>query len=467
MNTPNFPVFLKLENQPCLIIGGGEVALRKSRSLLKANAKVTVLAPEICRELDTLKNNRKIVHLETVFSDQDLTGCKLVIAATDDRGFNKKVSQQAQQRHIPVNVVDDPDLCSFIMPSVVERLPVQIAISTGGNSPVLARLLRAKLETLIPSSYGRLAYLMGRFRDRAKNQIPDFHQRRHFWENILQGSVAELLFSGQEEAAQNKLESFFDNPHQSLTKTGNVALIGCGPGDPDLLTFRALRLMQQADIVLYDRLVAPEIVDLTRKDAQRIYVGKKRDQHTLPQEDINDLLVRLAREGKQVVRLKGGDPFIFGRGGEEIEKLAAEGVSFQVVPGITAASGCSTYAGIPLTHRDYAQSCVFVTGHLKDGSVHMDWESLARKNQTIVIYMGLVGLNKICQELIAHGMETNMPVALIQQGTTVNQEVLTGTLQTLPGITKNRQINPPTLIIVGEVVQLHNTLRWFKPLQEL
>jgi len=349
------------------------------------------------------------------------------------------------------------------MPSVIERLPVQIAISTGGHSPVLARLLRAKLETLIPSSYGRLAELMGQFRDKAKQLLPDFHQRRHFWENILQGSVAELLFSGQEKAAKEKLESFFNNPEQSLTETGNVALIGCGPGDPDLLTFRALRLMQQADVVLYDRLVAPEIVDLVRKDAERVYVGKKRDQHMLPQEDINELLIRLAKEGKHVVRLKGGDPFIFGRGGEEIQSLASQGIPFQVVPGITAATGCASYAGIPLTHRDYAQSCIFVTGHLKDGSVDLDWKSLVHKNQTIVIYMGLMGLKKICEELIKHGMQNNMPVALIQQGTTVGQKVLIGTVQTLPHLAANQTIHPPTLIIVGEVVNLHETLGWYDP----
>lgn len=466
MFTPNFPVFLKLKNQPCLVIGGGEVALRKIRTLLKAEAKITVVAPELCDELVEMKKAAHIFHSHTVFSDQDLMDCKLVIAATNNRELNQHVSQLAHERNLPVNVVDDPELCSFIMPSVVERLPVQIAISTGGNSPVLARLLRAKLETLIPSSYGRLAELMGQFRDQVKNQIPDFHQRRHFWENILQGPVAELLFSGQRDAAQKKLESLLSNPEQSQTEAGNVALVGCGPGDPDLLTFRALRLMQQADVVLYDRLVAPAIVDLTRKDAERIYVGKQRDQHTIPQENINELLVRLAKEGKRVVRLKGGDPFIFGRGGEEIQSLASEGVSFQVVPGITAASGCASYAGIPLTHRDYAQSCLFVTGHLKDGSVDLDWESLAHENQTIVIYMGLVGLRKICQELIDHGMPENMPVALIQQGTTIDQKVLTGTLQTLAEIIEKQSIKPPTLIIVGEVVKLHDTLSWYEP-QEL
>ena len=465
MFTPNLPVFLKLKDQPCVVIGGGEVALRKIRTLLKSEARITVIAPEVCDEISEMASAGKIVHSQNVFTNDNLIGCKLVIAATNNRKLNKEVSELAQKHNIPVNVVDDPELCSFIMPSVVERLPVQIAISTGGNSPVLARLLRAKLETLIPSSYGRLATLMGRFRDRAKQQFPDLRKRRHFWESVLQGSVAELLFSGQEKAAHNQLESLFDKAEQAPTETGNVALVGCGPGDPDLLTFRALRLMQQADVILYDRLVSPEIVDLARKDAERIYVGKKRDQHTLPQESINELLIRLAKEGKRVVRLKGGDPFIFGRGGEEIESLSSEGISFQVVPGITAASGCASYAGIPLTHRDYAQSCVFVTGHMQDGSIELEWDSLVNDNQTIVIYMGLIGLRKICEQLIAHGMTKEMPVALIQQGTTPDQKVLIGSLDTLPDLVENLSelIKPPTLIIIGEVVKLHESLDWFEP----
>ncbi|MFK8067988.1 MAG: siroheme synthase CysG [Gammaproteobacteria bacterium] len=461
MFTPNLAVFLKLKDQTCVVVGGGEIALRKIRALLKTETTVIVIAPDLCNDVLTLVKTGQILHESSSFSEASLEKCNLVIAATNNKGLNRKISNLAQKNNVLVNVVDDPALCTFIMPSVIERLPVQIAISTGGNSPVLARLLRSKLETLIPSSYGKLASLMGQFREQAKQKIPDLKQRRNFWEHVLQSSVAELLFSGQEKTARLQLEKFIEKPDQILIKTGTVALIGCGPGDPDLLTFRALRLMQQADVILFDRLVSDQIVDLSRKDAERIYVGKKRDNHTLPQESINELLVRLAKEGKHVVRLKGGDPFIFGRGGEEIETLSDEGISFQVVPGITAASGCASYAGIPLTHRDYAQSCIFVTGHLKDGTVDLNWDSLAHENQTIVIYMGLIGLRTICVELIAHGMDQKMPVALIEQGTTSEQKNLIGTLETMPDLVESKTVKPPTLIIIGEVVKLNEKLNWF------
>jgi uroporphyrin-III C-methyltransferase/precorrin-2 dehydrogenase/sirohydrochlorin ferrochelatase len=286
-------------------------------------------------------------------------------------------------------------------------------------------------------------------------------KRRIFWENALEGVVAEKVLTGDEGSAEAMLQKMLAN--EDNIQRGEVYLVGAGPGDPDLLTFRALRLMQKADVVVYDNLVSKPIVEMTRRDAERIYVGKKRDDHTLRQEEINELLVRLAKEGKRVLRLKGGDPFIFGRGGEEIETLAAEGIPFQVVPGITAASGVASYAGIPLTHRDHAQSCMFVTGHLKDGTMNLDWAALARPKQTVVVYMGLHGLDTLCAKLIQHGMPDTTPIAIVQQGTTQNQRVFTGTLKTLPGIAEREKPQAPTLIIIGGVVTLREKLAWFHP----
>jgi len=457
------PIFLNLSDRPCLVVGGGDIASRKIRQLLKAGGKVTVVAPALCDEV-TAQADRKIInHIAETFADHHLDGMTLVIAATDDESINRKVSELAKSRNIPVNVVDNPKLCSFIMPSVVDRSPVQIAISTGGASPVLARLLRARLETMIPSSFGRLAELMGKSREMVRKRFPNMNERRRFWEHVLQGPVAEMLFAGQDKAALKTLEQQLNDESHTISNHGEVYLVGGGPGDPDLLTFRALRLMQQADVVLYDRLVAPEIVELVRKDAERIYVGKERDQHALPQEDINQLLVRLAKEGKRVLRLKGGDPFIFGRGGEEIESLSAEGIPFQVVPGITAAGGCASYAGIPLTHRDYAQSCIFVTGHLKDGTMNLNWNALIQPKQTIAVYMGTHGLEVLCSELVKRGLSENTPAAIVQQGTTQQQRVFIGTLKTLPEIPKQHEIKPPSMIIIGEVVKLHEKLAWFEP----
>lgn len=379
--------------------------------------------------------------------------------------MNQQVSSLCKARGIPVNVVDNPDLCGFIMPSIIDRTPVQIAISTGGASPVLARLLRARLETLIPSAYGRLAMLVEEFRGRVKARFSGTNNIRQFWEQILQGPIAEMLIAGKDSEARQALETAVEHGVAPANK-GEVYLVGAGPGDPDLLTFRALRLMQQADVVVYDRLVTAPILDLVRRDAEFIYAGKEKDKHTIPQENINSLLVRLAKEGKKVLRLKGGDPFIFGRGGEEIETLMDEGVGFQVVPGITAAAGCASYAGIPLTHRDYVQSCMFVTGHLKDGSINLNWPALAQPNQTVVFYMGLHGVAEICKQLTAHGLDSSTPAALVEQGTTQNQKVHIGNLQTLPGLVEHKDVKPPTLIIVGEVVKLHEKLAWFEPAGE-
>ena len=454
------PLFHNLKGRRVLVVGGGDIALRKARLLSEAGAVLRVIAPEIEPQLAALVEQGGGQTLLRGYAGNDLSGCVLVIAATDDESLNGLVSQDARALGIPVNVVDSPQLCTVIFPAIVDRSPLMIAVSSGGDAPVLARLMRARIETWVPAAYGQLAGLAKKFRAQVKTKLSDVQQRRVFWEEVFQGNIAEQALAGRAAEAEQLLAEKLSG---AATKAlGEVYLVGAGPGDPDLLTFRALRLMQQADVVLYDRLVAPAILDLCRRDADRIYVGKQRAEHALPQEQINQRLVSLAKEGKRVLRLKGGDPFIFGRGGEEIQELAAHGIPFQVVPGITAASGCAAYAGIPLTHRDYAQSVRFVTGHLKNGSCDLPWPELVASSQTLVFYMGLVGLPIICQQLIAHGRAADTPVALIQQGTTSNQRVFTGTLADLPERIANQQVQAPTLIIVGEVVQLREKLAWFE-----
>lgn len=452
------PIFMNVKGRLCLVVGGGEVAKRKAGVLLEAGAKVRVVAPQID---SSLSKQAGVASVVARFDVQHLEGVMLVIAATNDRSVNAEVSRLARERNIPVNVVDDPELCSFIMPAIMDRSPLMVAFSSGGASPVLTRMMRGKLESLIPQNFSRLAAFAERFREQVKQRVTNPAKRRIFWENALDGVVAEKVLTGDEASAESMLQQMLADEDNIVR--GEVYLVGAGPGDPDLLTFRALRLMQKADVVVYDNLVSKPIVDMTRRDAERIYVGKKRADHTLRQEEINALLVRLAHEGKRVLRLKGGDPFIFGRGGEEIETLAAENIPFQVVPGITAASGVASYAGIPLTHRDYAQSCMFVTGHLKDGTMNLDWDALARPRQTVVVYMGLHGLDTLCAKLVEHGMPDATPIAIVQQGTTQNQRVVTGTLSTLPGIAAVEKLHAPTLIIIGGVVTLREKLQWFHP----
>lgn len=455
------PIFLRLQQQACLVVGAGEIAARKIELLCRAGAEVHVVALEFGGAVRALQERYPLHLKQKAFDDSDLQGMRLVVSATDREEINRAVHQAAQRQNLPVNVVDNPELCSFIFPAIVDRSPVIAAISSGGTSPVLARLLRAKIESTIPAAYGMLAQLAEKFRPLVKQKILNAAQRRIFWEHVLQGGIAELVFAGKQQQAEQELSTLLEQ-QQPATGKGEVYLVGAGPGDPDLLTFRALRFMQQADVVVYDRLVSQEILDLTRRDAEKIYVGKQRDNHSLPQESINQLLAKLALAGKRVVRLKGGDPFIFGRGGEEIETLLQQGIGFQVVPGITAASGCASYAGIPLTHRDHAQSCIFVTGHLKDGTIGLNWRQLAEPRQTVVIYMGLIGLETICRQLIAHGCPPDHPIAIVQQGTTKLQQVMTGTLADLPNRVEQADIKPPTLIIVGTVVTLHSKLRWFQ-----
>lgn len=459
-----FPLFIDLKQQNCLVVGAGEVAARKIELLSKAGAMVTVISPEISNSVKQLTSDYPNLEIiEKRFASSDIKQQRLIISATNQPSINALVAESANQNNIPVNVVDSPELCSFIVPAIIDRSPVIAAVSSGGASPVLARLLRSKLESLIPPAYGRMAKLAEKYRALVKEKVHPPAQRRIFWEKVLQGSIAELFYSGKENEAEARLKDAILNNSENQGITGEVYLVGAGPGDPDLLTFRALRLMQQADIVVYDRLVSDEILELVRRDAEKIYVGKQRNNHSLAQESINDLLARLAKSGKRVVRLKGGDPFIFGRGGEEIDTLFKENINFQVVPGITAASGCATYAGIPLTHRDHAQSCTFITGHLKNNTINLNWQQLAAPNQTIVIYMGLVGLEIICASMIQYGAPEDLPIALIQQGTTHNQRVLTGTLSTMSEKLKKQSIQAPTLFIIGTVVALHDTLKWFQP----
>jgi uroporphyrin-III C-methyltransferase / precorrin-2 dehydrogenase / sirohydrochlorin ferrochelatase len=455
------PIFINITDRPCVVIGGGEVASRKVAMLLKANAAITLYSPDICHALQALADTGKITYINASFEESQLAGACLVIAATDMELVNIAVSVEAKAKNIPVNVVDSPALCTFTMASIVERSPIVIAISSEGNAPVLARYIRTKIETMLPAGYGRIAGIAGEFRGKVKAKFATTQARRIFWEGVLQGPIVERILSGQEAAARKSLDEILSDKTE-FTHHGEVYLVGGGPGDPDLLTFRALRLMQQCDVCVYDKLVSPEVMALVRRDAELIYVGKSRDHHTLPQEEINELLARLALEGKRVLRLKGGDPFIFGRGGEEIETLMQHGVPFQVVPGITAANGVSSYAGIPLTHRDYAQACLFITGHLKDGTLDLDWLAMSRPRQTVVVYMGLVGLEQICQQLIAHGVSADMPAAVIQQGTTQRQRVVTATLKDLAEKVRIANIKAPSLTIIGEVVQLREKLNWFE-----
>ena len=451
------PIFLLLRDRPCLIVGGGTVAERKIEYLLTIGARVTVVAPKLTENLKLAVAQDRILHKAKTFSIDHLQGMVLAIAATDDNAVNRLVYDHARQANIPVNVVDQPQLCTFITPARIQRAPLQIAIGTEGGAPILVRALRAKLETLIPAEYGKLAEFMRDMRSLVKEYYPDISQRRRFWEDMLDSTVMEMVMNGRTGEAADQLKEMLLQPANT---TGEVYLVGGGPGDPDLLTFRALRLMQQCDIVVYDRLLAPALLNLVRRDAERYYVGKARDSHTLPQEEINQFMVEQARAGQRVLRLKGGDPFIFGRGGEEIISLAEANIPFQIVPGITAASGCASYAGIPLTHRELAHSCVFVTGHMKDGKLDLNWQALVQPRQTLAVYMGVHAMPEMSRQLIAHGMSADTPVAVIQQGTTRQQQVYSGKLQDMPDLIATKEIKPPAMIIIGDVVQLRDKLAW-------
>ncbi|MBL0459059.1 uroporphyrinogen-III C-methyltransferase [Aeromonas enteropelogenes] len=451
------PIFCRLDNKPVLLVGGGEVAQRKARLLLDAGALLTVVAPELDPELAELAANSSIEWLDAEFAPVHLTGKWLVVAATDRREVNALVYQSANQARIFANVVDDPKRSSFIMPSIIDRSPLMVAISSGGKAPVLARLLREKLEAMLPQHLGAVAAFAGSLRDRVKARFATMGERRRFWERLLGADrLGQALARGDSASANQLADNLFADEGQT---GGEVVLVGAGPGDPGLLTLHALRQMQQADVVVYDRLVSDEVMALVRRDAKRIFVGKQAGNHCVPQEGINQLLLEEAKKGQRVVRLKGGDPFIFGRGGEELETLVGTGIGFQVVPGITAASGCAAYAGIPLTHRDHAQSVRFVTAHGKGGAQDLDWPLLAKDRQTLVFYMGLSSCATIRAQLLAHGKGGDTPVALIERGTRPDQRVIRGTLDRLPELAVG--VESPALIMVGSVVTLADQLAWF------
>lgn len=452
----HLPIFCQLRGRDCLLVGGGDVAERKARLLMEAGARLTVNALAFSPQFTVWANEGMLTLAAGEFNDALLDTSWLVIAATDDNDVNQRVSDAAEARRIFCNVVDAPKEASFIMPSIIDRSPLMVAVSSGGTSPVLARLLREKLEAVLPQHLGQLAGYAGKLRERVKTHFDNVGERRRFWEKFfVNDRLAQSLANDDSQAVSDVTEQLLNKP---LDKRGEVVLVGAGPGDAGLLTLKGLQQIQQADVVVYDRLVSDDIMNLVRRDADRIFVGKRAGYHCVPQEEINQILLRAAQSGKRVVRLKGGDPFIFGRGGEELETLCHAGIPFSVVPGITAASGCSAYSGIPLTHRDYAQSVRLITGHLKTGG-ELDWANLAAEKQTLVFYMGLNQAATIQAQLIAHGMESDMPVALVENGTSVKQRVVSGSLNELGELAT--QVASPALIIVGRVVALRDKLNWF------
>ncbi|MDF7662886.1 siroheme synthase CysG [Erwiniaceae bacterium L1_54_6] len=451
------PLFADLKNRPVLVVGGGDIAARKIELLRRAGAHVRVTARKLGHELQALHEIAAIEWIAQTFDAEQLEGVFLVIAATDNNALNSQVFDAANARHKLVNVVDDQPKCSFIFPSIVDRSPLVVAISSSGTAPVLARLLREKIEALLPANLGQMATVAGQWREKVKQRYQQMSERRRFWERAFNGLFASQMAAGNVNEARRTLDRELENDSDNA---GEITLVGAGPGDAGLLTLRGLQVMQLADVVLYDHLVSDEVLELVRRDADRICVGKRAGAHSVSQEETNQLLVKLALEGKRVVRLKGGDPFIFGRGGEELQAAKAAGIPFQVVPGITAAAGATAYAGIPLTHRDHAQSVLFITGHCRADSNGIDWPSLARARQTLAIYMGTVKAAEIAAGLIEHGRDPATPVAVIGRGTRQDQQVLTGTLAQLEALAASAPT--PALLVIGEVVNLHGQLAWFQ-----
>jgi uroporphyrin-III C-methyltransferase/precorrin-2 dehydrogenase/sirohydrochlorin ferrochelatase len=444
-----FPAFLDIRDRPCLIVGGGDIALRKARLLSKAGAALTIVAPDISEPLSDLAGEKGHRLVNRKFRSSDVLGNWLVVSATGNAAVEASVFKNASSAGIFCNGVDSVANCSYITPAIVDRSPVIVAISSGGAAPVLARKLRGQIETMLPSGISRLAALARDWRERVGKRLGDVLARRRFWEAVFEGPSAQLAMAGDIAAAEIAMSTLLED--SSVKQNGQAWLVGAGPGDPGLLTLRALQIMQTADVIVHDRLVSAEVLDLARRDADLISVGKSPGCTTNSQEEINVLLVELVSSGKRVCRLKGGDPFIFGRGGEEVAALSKAKLKYQVVPGITAAAGCAASAGIPLTLRDVSQSVAFVTAHGKDSIDNLDWASLARDKQTLAFYMSVKRLPDIMNNLIEHGRSAGTPVAFIEKGTTPEQRVIRGTLGQLTLLAEAHRIVAPAMLIVGEV----------------
>ena len=449
-----FPAFFDLKDRPALIVGGGEAAARRLRLLQKAGARVTIVAPRVGEEIAAAIGEGRIAAVRRGFVSGDINGQTIVFAATGLPAVDERVAEAARTAGVPVNVADHAGLSSFIVPAIVERDPVVIGISTGGAAPVLASRLREAIERLLPARLGRLAKFADSFRAAVKATVPNAAARLRFWDRFFDGPVADQVLIGNECGAREKMLTLVNGRAAGAPARGGVAIVGAGPGDPDLLTLRALRLIQRADVVIYDKLVGPGVLDLARRDAERIYVGKSKGDHSKSRDEINALIAGQAQAGRRVVRLKGGDPFIFGRGGEELEYLRQRGIPVEVVPGITAALGCAAATGIPLTHRDHAQAVTFATGQGKDGEPELDWATLARLKQTLVIYMGVGAAGRIAARLIDHGLDPATPVAVIENGTLPSQKALYGRLSGLGWLVRQSDIAGPALIVIGSVTAL-------------
>lgn len=458
-NVDYLPIFLDLKHKNVLVVGAGDIALNKIKLLLRSNAIINIIAKNICSEIKCLLAQNKVFWISQEFKIVYLENIFLVIAATNNTQLNQIIFEECNKLKILVNVVDDQSKCSFIFPSIIDRSPIVVAISSSGKAPVLLRLLREKIEALLPTRLGDIANIAGKWRKIVKKKFVNFLERKRFWEKLFSSIFVQHIINGREKQAISTIEKMIKKPNILI---GEVILVGAGPGNSDLLTLRALQVLQEADVVLYDNLVSQDVLNLIRRDAKCIYVGKRAGLKSITQKKIIKLLIFLAKQGKRVVRLKGGDAFIFGRGGEELEAAKNANINVQVIPGITAGIGVSAYAGIPLTHRDYAQGVIFITGHKCINNISNNWSILSDPSYTLVVYMGSLKALEISQQLILHGRLKSTPIAIISQGTTINQKVIIGRLDEIDKIFKLTV--GPTLLIIGQVVLLHKKLEWFKNL---